>query len=223
MNHNVKTSSFGRWLRNNIALIVIVSCVLAIVAVVLLATLLPTETAIPVDGEPVDTTPVDSGTTPPDTTIPEEPVVTEPETPAPEVFVSPIVNYTLGMTFTDNVSNLFVFNSTLSRWESHRAVDLIAPTGTEVVSMRSGTVTEVGYSYGLGNYVSIDHGDGVIATYASLDNVTVIAGQSVVGGEKIGETSESANYEFLDGAHLHLAVTLNGTTVDPLPYFTSQE
>lgn len=216
MNHS-KSRAFGRWLKNNLALIIIVSCVVAIVGIVLVATLTPDPPVVPVD------TDVPNGQ---DTGIVDDPLIPidEPITPpeqTSEVFLSPMENYTLGMTFTDNVENLFVFNNTLGRWESHRAVDLVAPTGTAVSSMKSGTVVKVGYSYGLGNYVEIDHGEGVVATYASLDNVTVTQGQEVVGGDKIGETSETANYEFKDGAHLHLSVTVNGELVDPLPLFTT--
>lgn len=222
MNQHVKTKALGRWLKNNLALIIIVCCILAIVAIVLVATLSPAEPTIPVDSDPVDNpdNPTPSNPTPENPApVVEDPVVT----PQPEVFTSPLQDYTLGMTFTDDVSNMFVFNSTLRRWEAHRAVDMLAPLGTAVSPMKSGTVTAVGSSYGLGNYVEIDHGDGIVATYASLDNICVEVGAEVTSETKIGETSETANYEFLDGAHLHLSVTVNGELIDPLSLFTASD
>ncbi|HIU90470.1 MAG TPA: M23 family metallopeptidase, partial [Candidatus Fimimonas merdipullorum] len=48
--------------------------------------------------------------------------------------------------------------------------------------------------------------------------VSVVEGQQVQKGEKIGVVSTTASYEFSDGAHLHLEVTENGNSVDPTPY-----
>ena len=42
--------------------------------------------------------------------------------------------------------------------------------------------------------------------------------KTVKAGEKIGEVSTTASYEFSDGAHLHLEISKNGTAVDPMPY-----
>ena len=70
----------------------------------------------------------------------------------------------------------------------------------------------------MGNVVKIDHGDNVVATYASLGDVEVVKGQAVKKGDVIGEVSTTASYEFSDGAHLHLEVEVNGEAVNPTPY-----
>lgn len=53
-----------------------------------------------------------------------------------------------------------------------------------------GTVESVGSDSKLGNYVTIDHGDGVETQYCSLENVTVMKGQKLKKGEVIGASSE---------------------------------
>jgi hypothetical protein len=173
-----------------------------------------TGTDVPVVNPPDDNKPTPGGT---DTPGGDNPVVNPPQYETVKVyFSSPILNVQKGMTFTgDSDDNMFVQSSTLDRWIKHYALDLLADAGTAVNSMYDGTVIEVSSSYGYGNAVKIDHGNGVIATYASLDNVTVVNGQAVLKGEKIGETSISAMYEFLDGAHLHLEVEVNGIKTDP--------
>ena len=113
---------------------------------------------------------------------------------------------------------MFVFNKTLNMWKTHNALDLLAADGSKVVSMYDGVVLDVSESYGMGHVVKIDHGNNVIATYASLGDVKVVKGQEVQRGEQIGTVSTSASYEFFDGAHLHLEMTVNGKTVDPTPY-----
>ena len=88
--------------------------------------------------------------------------------------------------------------------------------------MYDGTVVDVAETYGMGNSITIDHGNGVVATYASLSNVQVVKGQVVDKGEKIATVSTSASYEFVDGNHLHLEVKKDGVHVDPMPYVNGE-
>lgn len=221
---NTRTNGkFLRFLRNNIALIIIILSILTIAAV-LLVTYYATDIAEQVDPPAVIADPVDE--TPVDTNEPDTPVTpvdgNEPDPVEIETFSSPLQYTSIGMEYSDGSSVIFVYNSTLNRWASHKAVDLLAPDGTEVTAMKSGTVTDVGTDYGLGDYVVIDHGDGVVATYASLSDVQVVKGDVVQKGDHIGDASESASYEFEQGAHLHLEVRLNGEIVDPMPYVNGE-
>lgn len=203
--HTARQNGFVRFLRNNLALIIIVLCLLSIITIVVVASINANKPVIPVDQDP-------------------DPVIPDPVIPDPvEVFLLPVTTYEVGMDFTDDGENLFVYNRTLKRTESHRAVDFLAEEGTSVLAMKSGTVIEVGSTYGFGGYVKIDHGGDIIATYASLKNISVTAGSQVKQGDKLGEISDSANYEFLDGPHLHLEMTLNKVRVNPWDYIDIDE
>lgn len=215
MNTTKKTNKFTRFLRNNAALLILILCVLAIATVVLAVTLTRSNN--------------------PDTPIgPNEPVVVDPgnddnKDPEPVIkekikvyFTSPVSHTSESMGYTDGKEVLFVFNRTTNEWASHKGVDLVASDGASVNAMYDGTVINVDQTFGMGHFVTIDHGDNVIATYASLSDVQVIKGQTVKKGDKIGSVSTSASNEFLDGAHLHLEVAKNGTNVDPTPYVNGE-
>ena len=209
MNSSTKhPSKFKRFLRNNAALLLLIFCVLAIVTVVLAVTLTQ-KTAIPDD--PVVNKPDDQ----PGNTDPSD----DPVKKTMEVFFKAPFSYKgISLEYTDGVDRMFVYKPTLKEFSAHQALDLLAADGTDVSAMFDGKVLEVGSTYEIGNYVVIDHGENVIATYASLSNVQVQAGEQVKQGEVIGRVSTSARSEFMDGAHLHLEVTVNGKYVDPTPY-----
>lgn len=214
MNTTKKTNKFTRFLRNNAALLLLIFCVVAIATVVLAVTLTRDKT--------------------PDTPIgPDNPVVKDPDDtnkdPDPVIkdkvkvyFASPVAYTSVSMDYTDGKDILFVFSSTLNDWSSHMGVDLVAADGTEVNAMYDGTVIDVKETFAMGNIVTIDHGENVVATYASLSDVQVVKGQTVKKGDKIGAVSTTASNEFMDGAHLHLEVAVNGKNVNPTPYITNQ-
>ena len=201
-------------MRTHAALLIIIFSVLAITAVVLIVAL----------------------TRSPDAIIPDDPVVSNPDDDNPnannpnppaekkKVYFRKPVDYTaVDLEFTDGIGdNLFVFNPTLGYWATHDGVDLVAADGAEVVSMYDGLVVDVGETVEYGWYVTIDHGDGVVATYASLNDLKVIKGQQVKQGEALGAVSTSAGYECENGAHLHLQVFKNDALVDPMPYVNGE-
>ena len=208
-------SKFAKFVKNNVALLLIAFCAIAIFVVVLAVSLQPDA---PIDN-PVVNNPIDkpSGG---DITPEPTPVI---KTEIVKVYYScPLVYEMEGMGYTNGDDVLFVYNSTLNVWKTHEGVDLIADEGTIVCAMYSGTVIDVTETYGMGNSVTIDHGNGVIATYASLSNVQVVNGQVVEKGEQIASVSTSASYEFVDGNHLHLEVKKDGVYVDPMPYVNGE-
>ncbi len=103
---------------------------------------------------------------------------------------------------------------------NHKGIDISGANaeGALVVAGEAGVVTEAGWnSGGYGNYVKINHGNGIETLYAHmLDNsITVIPGQVVQQGEIVGQVGNTG-YSF--GAHLHFEVRINGIKVDPAPY-----
>ena len=108
-------------------------------------------------------------------------------------------------------------------WRSlgnHRGIDISGAnaSGSLVVAGASGVVTEAGWSTGgYGNYVMIDHGNGVETLYAHmLDNSLMVSvGDHVTKGYAIGRVGNTG-YSF--GAHLHFEVRINGTRVNPAWY-----
>lgn len=99
----------------------------------------------------------------------------------------------------------------------HMGLDMISPQGTEVFASADGVVKEVTKSgKGLGNVVSIDHGNGYTTRYAHLDDIKVSSGQKVRKGKLIGHVGMSGN-SF--APHLHYEVLRDTVRLDPLHCF----
>jgi murein DD-endopeptidase MepM/ murein hydrolase activator NlpD len=101
----------------------------------------------------------------------------------------------------------------------HPGADFAAPRGTAVLATAKGVVTDVKNSSslqaGYGNYVEIDHGNGIITLYAHLENASVRVGKRVSKGEIIGEVGMSGGAV---APHVHYEVIRKGKKVDPIPY-----
>ncbi len=104
---------------------------------------------------------------------------------------------------------------TLGVNKMHNGVDLAAPTGSAILAAYDGDVVAAAYSSSMGNYVMLDHGDGVYTIYMHASALYVSKGQSVSKGSKIaavGSTGRST------GPHLHFGVRENGSYVSPWKY-----
>ena len=63
-----------------------------------------------------------------------------------------------------------------------------------------------------GKTVLIDHGQGLITMYCHMSKTSVAVDDRVAEGDLLGEIGETGR---VTGAHLHWAVSLNDTRVDP--------
>ncbi|MCD8311699.1 MAG: peptidoglycan DD-metalloendopeptidase family protein [Firmicutes bacterium] len=98
---------------------------------------------------------------------------------------------------------------------NHGAIDIYAPSGTDIYAAASGTVI-LSQSYSTyGNCIIIDHGNGIFTLYAHASKLLVSVGDTVTQGQVIayvGMTGRATGY------HLHFEVRLGSTRVDPLGY-----
>lgn len=93
----------------------------------------------------------------------------------------------------------------------HRGMDIGAPTGTTIVAVGNGTVVEANYAHSsYGQYLVIDHGDGVKSLYAHCSALFVSPGTQVSAGTPIAAVGSTG---FSTGPHLHLEV-INGGSLD---------
>lgn len=97
----------------------------------------------------------------------------------------------------------------------HQGIDIGAPTGANIVATKAGTVVTASYNRGAGNYVMIHHGDGVYSVYMHCSKLLVSVGQSVSRGEVIALVGSTG---FSTGPHLHFALSVGGTYVNPRKY-----
>lgn len=104
----------------------------------------------------------------------------------------------------------------------HSGIDMAAPIGTPLYATDNGTVLFAGPANGYGNWIVIDHNNGLYSIYGHMysDQIHVSPGQTVTKGQHIGE---SGNAGTSTGAHMHysLANGFNGITfsyVNPMDY-----
>ncbi len=103
----------------------------------------------------------------------------------------------------------------------HSGVDLVAKTGTPVLSACDGVVRLTEFSpETYGNYIIIDHANGFSTLYAQLSKVNVKAGEEIKQGEIIGEAGASG---LSTGPHLHFEMKKDGKNVNPVDYLQFSE
>lgn len=101
----------------------------------------------------------------------------------------------------------------------HKGIDIGAPLGTPIVAAASGKVINSGPASGYGNWIKIDHGNGLTTTYGHMKTLYAKVGQIVSAGDRIALVgSEGVS----TGPHLHFQVEVNGSAVNPTPYFTKK-
>jgi len=94
----------------------------------------------------------------------------------------------------------------------HAGLDVAVGTGAPVKAPAAGVVANTGDYFFNGNTVFIDHGQGLITAYMHLSRIDVRTGQTVKRGETLGAAGGTGR---VTGPHLHWAVILNNTAVDP--------
>ncbi len=98
----------------------------------------------------------------------------------------------------------------------HSGLDIGDKTGNPVYAADNGRVIRSGWnSGGYGNYVIIDHGNGIYSLYAHNSKLHVKEGQSVARGQVIADVGSTGRST---GPHLHFEVRVNGSRVNPLNY-----
>ena len=93
----------------------------------------------------------------------------------------------------------------------HTGVDISAPNGTPISAAQSGAVIIAGYSSAWGNYVVINHGNGITTLYAHMSKILTTKGATVSAGQQIGKVGSTG---YSTGNHLHFEVRQNGSYQD---------
>jgi len=103
---------------------------------------------------------------------------------------------------------------------SHKGVDLSSPMGRDIFAALDGEVVAAAAQKGYGNYVAIDHGNGVVTLYAHCSRNFVTTGDVVHRGQKIAEVGRTGN---ATGPHVHFELRMDGVARNPLPFLNDSE
>ena len=109
----------------------------------------------------------------------------------------------------------------------HTGLDLAVPLGTPVFAAADGVVIQAGPMtdqsgelVGYGNYVILEHVDGLRTLYAHLMGWTVKPGDTVKRGQLVGVVGSTGNST---GPHTHFEVRIENTPVDPMQFLAAGE
>lgn len=100
-------------------------------------------------------------------------------------------------------------------YSNHTGIDMAAPGGSKILAAYDGVVVAAAYNWSMGNYVMINHGDGLYTVYMHASKLHVKTDDIVVRGEHIANVGTTGRST---GNHLHFSVRLNGKYVNPAPY-----
>lgn len=97
--------------------------------------------------------------------------------------------------------------------KNHQGIDISVPVGTSVLAAKSGKITKNEYSSARGNYIEVDHGNGLITIYEHLSKAVGMIGDTVKEGQEI---AKSGNSGISTGPHLHFEIRNKGNAVNPM-------
>ena len=98
----------------------------------------------------------------------------------------------------------------------HAGIDIPGESGLRISAAEAGTIAETGYDPQRGNYLVLDHGDGLTTVYAHCQEVLVTQGNAVTRGQGIALMGSTG---MATGPHLHFEVRQNGEAQNPIAFF----
>jgi len=160
-----------------------------------------------------------------------EPTAEPPPTPTTEYVPVPTPAATTFTPFSENdymtwpvygetvmpfSANALIYDPTLDQFRTNDNLRIAAEEGAPVRAGAYGRVVTVGRNVRQGNYVTIDHGNGWVATYGQLmENVLVSEGDIVSNGQIIGGVGQPSIFGSANGTHVHLRIERDEIPVNP--------
>jgi len=95
----------------------------------------------------------------------------------------------------------------------HTGIDIAAPKGSPIYAALSGKVVKVAASQINGNYIEIEHSQGLTTLYCHCDSIIAKQGAKIKKGERIAKVG---NTGITTGYHLHFEVRVNSVSYNPL-------
>lgn len=108
-----------------------------------------------------------------------------------------------------------IFNSKLNTTTVNYGIDIKVKENTPVQASADGKVSRIETLPGYGNIIIISHNNGIRSVYGHITNISVVEGQYVKKGQKIGIVEES-----LEGYILHYEIWNKKNCINPTPYLT---
>lgn len=97
----------------------------------------------------------------------------------------------------------------------HKGIDLAAEQGSPIRALANSTVRTAAQSDSYGNYLILQHTDGICALYAHCEQLLVKEGEHIQAGQTIATVGDTGT---ATGYHLHLELWYAGKLLNPEDY-----
>ncbi|GAB2458262.1 murein DD-endopeptidase MepM/ murein hydrolase activator NlpD [Conyzicola lurida] len=106
-------------------------------------------------------------------------------------------------------------------WRLHAGTDIGAACGRPIYAAYAGTVIYSGWYGSYGNFIQIDHANGISTAYGHIVNGGLLAsdGQRVEAGQLIAYVGTTGGST---GCHLHFETRVNNVATDAVPFMRAQ-
>ena len=135
--------------------------------------------------------------------------------PRPKTMATGTFQWPIRGTISSGYGGRYIFGS----YSFHYGIDIAAPYGSAIAAADGGKIIWSGMGTGgnwsYGNFVIIDHENGLQTIYAHCSSLLVKAGERVYKGQIIAKVGSTGNST---GNHCHFQVKKNGSTVSPWNY-----
>ena len=81
-----------------------------------------------------------------------------------------------------------------------------------------GTTSEVEVNEEIGNYLTLDLGNGYSALCGQLKEVAAVEGEYLEKGQLLGYVAEPTKYYTVEGSNVYFQMNYQGASIDPLDY-----
>lgn len=111
-----------------------------------------------------------------------------------------------------------IYFPTLDVYKCNSGMMIQGDENIPVYAAADGIVEDVTYSREFGNMVSVNLGDGYVATYGQMADVIPAKGEMIEQGQQLGTLGAPTAYYEVEGYNLYFKLTKDGTPVNPLDY-----
>ena len=112
-----------------------------------------------------------------------------------------------------------IYFTTLDQYRYNPAVIFSVDEGRQVYACADGKVVDIHEDAKLGLTLTLDLGDGYLATYGQLHNLAVLENNYVNEGDALGFVNAPTKYYSLEGSNLYFQLTKDGEPVNPEAMF----
>ncbi len=112
-----------------------------------------------------------------------------------------------------------IYFETLDQYRYHPGIMICAKDGDKVYACADAKIKEIGKTDKLGEYISLDLGNGYEAVYGQLKDILVKTDEFVKKDQQIASVNDTTIYYQKEGTHLYMELRKDGEPINPADFF----